>query len=77
MFYVEEGIDDGKGFNRNIVECKLKVRKPRFGKVERFNRNIVECKYVYAGKWFECSYRFNRNIVECKWQYNAGSSQVS
>ncbi len=39
-----------EGFNRNIVECKLKVRKPRFGKVERFNRNIVECKYVYAGK---------------------------
>ena len=44
MFYVEEGIDDGKGFNRNIVECKYNMQKHSVQIAHRFNRNIVECK---------------------------------
>ena len=48
--------ENAEGFNRYIVECKLKRTLSLYIGNVRFNRYIVECKYkqekdIKAGEW--------------------------
>ena len=55
-----------RGFNRNIVECKLNKFTDEGITVDGFNRNIVECKLISLKFLIQVVFGFNRNIVECK-----------
>ena len=55
-----------RGFNRNIVECKVYYGAITLVDPHSFNRNIVECKENNNAKIEALKQGFNRNIVECK-----------
>ena len=58
--------------NRNIVECKLKMKREKLYMTHRINRNIVECK---------CAVQLSNVqtagvLIETLWNVNYGTCYV-
>ena len=60
------GGSEGRGINRNILECKEKRRGVCVTHTGGINRNILECKVRLREIVSTRRSGINRNILECK-----------
>ena len=57
------GGSEERGINRNILECKVRIRKNMAKSKPCINRNILECKV----RCFNISIRTTQVLIETYW----------